>query len=208
METGSPIARHPHNDTKSAMKIFGLLGRSREFHDKLEGSRPRLYRMARAWCRNAVLADDLVQECLSKALQNSAQLRDLATMDSWLFSILANCLRDHLRQHRATEDIDEVAEQHLVSERTPEDEYARNEIVTRVRAAIKCLPLGQRQVLVLVDVEECSYAEVAQILDIPVGTVMSRLSRARQALKAKLLAPAPRWHANAVETADNVVRLK
>lgn len=171
------------------MGMFGLIGRSRELDGQLEKCRNRLYRVAYSWCHNRSLSEDLVQETLSKALRSSAQLRDANTMSSWLFSILTNCWRDHFRQHKDIEDIDEVDESHLASERTPEDECAQAQIVSRVRTAVAGLPLAQRQVVTLVDLEEFSYTEVAQILGIPVGTVMSRLSRARQTLKTTLLAP-------------------
>jgi len=69
---------------------------------------------------------------------------------------------------------------------SPEEKRASAELVGRVRRAVAALPLGQRQVVTLVDLEECSYSEAAEILAIPVGTVMSRLCRARQALKAVL----------------------
>lgn len=150
----------------------------------LEQKRARLYRLAYAWCHNPALADDLVQETLAKALQKAEQLRDPAAQDAWLFSIMANCYRDHFRRGREMEDIDEVELSHDVS---PESESVRGEIVDRVRGAIARLPDGQRQVVTLVDLEGFSYVEVAQILQIPSGTVMSRLCRARAALKTLLL---------------------
>lgn len=66
---------------------------------------------------------------------------------------------------------------------TPEQQHAETELVARVRRAVAALPLGQRQVVTLVDLEEMSYSAAAQALDIPVGTVMSRLNRARIALR-------------------------
>ena len=75
----------------------------------------------------------------------------------------------------------------LVEPETPDIRHDRKQVVDRVRSAIATLPIGQRQVLTLVDLEGCSYIEVAQALDIPIGTVMSRLSRARKALKNQLL---------------------
>jgi RNA polymerase sigma-70 factor (ECF subfamily) len=172
-----------------AMHIFGMAGRAKDLERQLKESRNRLYRVAYSWCHNRSLSEDLVQETLSKALRNSAQLRDPGTLNSWLFSILTNCWRDHFRQHKDIDDIDEVHESLLANERTPEDECAQAQIVLRVRTAIASLPLAQRQVVTLVDLEEFSYAEVAGILAVPVGTVMSRLSRARQTLKAALLEP-------------------
>ncbi len=78
---------------------------------------------------------------------------------------------------------------------TPEDEHAQSQIVSRVREAIANLPIGQRQVLMLVDLEEFSYTEVATVLAIPIGTVMSRLCRARQALKTLLQESVPQQSA-------------
>lgn len=167
------------------MGLISLFCRSQEFKKTLERCRPRLYRVAYAWTRNAALADDLAQETLTKAWQKGAQLRDPQSQEAWLFSILANCYRDHFRRHREMDDIDELE---LPVETSPESENIQHETVRKVRTAIARLPEGQRQVITLVDLEGFSYVEVAQILAIPSGTVMSRLSRARTALKALLLA--------------------
>lgn len=173
------------------MKPFSIFCRSSAFNDGLEQIRPKLYRVAFSWSHNAAMSDDLVQETLAKALKNAGQLRDPDLLCSWLFSILANCWRDHFRQYREMEDIDELEDYRCVEESTPEDQHAQSQLVVRVREAIAQLPIGQRQVLTLVDLEEFSYIEVAAILGIPVGTVMSRLCRARQALKALLKELAP-----------------
>ncbi len=167
------------------MGVITRIYKNRELRITLEESRGRLYRIAYSWCHNAALADDLVQETLTKALKYSDQLRDPNTIKSWLYKILTNCWRDHFRRSRETVDIDDVV---LVEEHTPEDHHQRMEVVEKVRAGIATLPVGQRQVLTLVDLEGCSYIEVAEILDVPIGTVMSRLCRARRALKDALLA--------------------
>lgn len=155
---------------------------------RLEALRPRLHRLAYAWCHDAVLADDLVQDTLTKALIRGDQLRDEQAMESWLFSILNNCWRDHLRARREFLDVAELDEAILSESPGPEQNYASSQTTQRVRHAIAGLPLGQRQAITLVDIEECTYAEVARILDVPVGTVMSRLSRARLALKQHFIA--------------------
>lgn len=165
------------------MKIFNMLCRSQEFRSKLEQSRKRLYRIAYSWCHDTHLADDLVQDTLSKALKNGAQLRSIEAMDSWLFTILANCWRSHLRSQRDTVDYEEEQFYHNDN---PERVNGQMETVQTVREAISRLNMGQRQVLTLVDLEGFSYAEVAEILELPIGTVMSRLCRARQALKELL----------------------
>jgi len=168
------------------MNILSIICRPREFRRKIEESRHQLYRVAYSWCHDTALADDLVQETLFKALKSSAQLRDDKLLKAWLFSILANCWRDHLRQYRAMDNIDDFEDCLSLDEATPEDERALAQMVTNVRAEIARLPLIQREVLTLVDLEELSYAEVGEILSIPVGTVMSRLCRARRALKERL----------------------
>lgn len=179
------------------MKILSMFCRTDVFHEQLEQIRPKLYRVAFSWCHNAALAEDLVQETLSKALKNSGQLRDPELLNNWLFRILANCWHDHFRKYRETEHIDALEDLRCVHESTPEDEHAQAQIVDRVRGAISKLQLGQREVLTLVDLEEFSYAEVAEILGVPAGTVMSRLCRARRALKEHLqeLAPQQPVHA-------------
>jgi len=173
------------------MKILSLFCGTDTFREQLEQIRPKLYRVAYSWSHNAALADDLVQETLTKALKNAGQLRDPALLNGWLFGILANCWRDHFRQYREMEDIDELEDYRCVTERTPEDEHAQSQLVSRVWDAVAQLPVGQRQVLTLVDLEEFPYIEVAAILAIPIGTVMSRLCRARQALKSLLKELAP-----------------
>lgn len=152
----------------------------------LAQSRGGLFRLAYMWCHDRALADDLTQETLIKALRHADQLRDPARLRSWLYGILANCWRDHLRARKPTEDIDTIEEHLLASAETPEQSASQAQLALRVRAAVGRLPVGQREVLSLVDLEECSYAEVALILDIPIGTVMSRLCRGRAALRDAL----------------------
>lgn len=166
------------------MGLLDLICRSQEFKNALEQARPRLYRVAYAWCHNPALADDLVQDTLIKAWRKAGQLRDQQSRDAWLFSIMANCYRDHFRRHRDMEDIDDFE---LPFESSPESEHIQHETVHKVRSAIARLPEGQRQVITLVDLEGLSYVEVAHVLQIPSGTVMSRLSRARSRLRELLL---------------------
>ena len=173
------------------MNILSLFCGSDSFQKKFEAIRPNLYRVAYSWSHNAALADDLVQEALVKALKNTSQLRDPELFNGWVFSILANCWRDHFRQHREMEDIDELEDHRCATQITPEDDHSTSQIVSRVRDAVAQLPISQRQVLTLVDLEGFPYMEVANILAIPIGTVMSRLCRARQSLKILLKELAP-----------------
>ncbi len=175
------------------MSVIANLCKQQRFKRTLAEYRVNLYRIAYSWCHNPALADDLVQEALTKALKNSGQLRDAQTTKAWLYRILSNCWRDHFRRSRDTVDVDDVV---LVDGETPDVRHERNQVVYRVRSAIALLPMGQRQVISLVDLEGCSYIEVAQILDVPIGTVMSRLSRARKALKERVLEAELRSHSN------------
>lgn len=168
------------------MTFFARLCRPKELTLRLEKSRTRLYRVALSWSHDPSLADDLTQETLSKALHRLDQLQNPQTLESWLFRILTNCWRDHFRALRPHEDISEFEDSLYTPEDTPEHIHGTSQIVNRVRLAIARLPIGQRQVLTLIDLEEFSYSETAAILDIPTGTVMSRLCRARQELKRHL----------------------
>lgn len=167
------------------------LFRSKRFERQLEPQlaqkiselRPRLYRLASSWCGDAMLADDLVQETLQKAIQKQHQLKEFSRLEAWLYRILHNCWMQYLRAEKPAMDIDDVD---LLHDDTPDQQLSEQQIVERVRRAIMMLPLTQKQVITLVDLEGSSYAEVSEILEIPLGTVMSRLNRARALLKLRL----------------------
>lgn len=173
----------------TAMKLAALLRSSHAFESRLEPHRVPLYRVACAWSHDRALADDLVQDTLLRALEHADDLRDPERLRSWLFGIMANRWRDHLRAARPTVDVDALDDECVPGDDTPEAAYGRVETIQRVRAAVASLPIGQRQVVTLVDLGELSYAEVATILDVPIGTVMSRLCRARIALREQLRTP-------------------
>jgi RNA polymerase sigma-70 factor, ECF subfamily len=166
------------------MNPFDFICRTPTFKKQLEEMRPRLYKVAYSWCHAADVADDLVQDTVVKAIRNANSLRDMKKMSSWLFTILSNCWKDYLRQQKPTDDIDECV---FTNDETPELAQERQNITDIVQQAVATLPQGQRQVLSLVDLEGFSYAEVAEIIDVPTGTVMSRLNRARKALAEQLL---------------------
>ncbi|HFQ13827.1 MAG TPA: sigma-70 family RNA polymerase sigma factor [Gammaproteobacteria bacterium] len=167
------------------MNPLTIFSRDHKFRQRLEAMRPRLYRLAYSWTMNPALADDLTQETLAKGLKKVGQLKNPDALEGWLFGILRNCWRDHYRSQR---DMDELDHEQLTDEQTPEQHHEQQHIVTKVRSAVAQLAEGQREVLTLVDLEGFSYAEVAESLNIPIGTVMSRLCRARKALADKLLA--------------------
>jgi RNA polymerase sigma-70 factor (ECF subfamily) len=166
-----------------------MFSNTKFIRNELEKRRDLLYQIAYSWCHDPSLADDLVQEALLKALRNAKQLKDTDAIKGWLSKILANCWYDYLRQKKETVDLDSLPYEENVH---AIDTNERQDIVDRVRAMIALLPIGQRQVITLVDLAGFSYAEISGILDIPIGTVMSRICRARKALKITLAEYDPR----------------
>lgn len=164
--------------------MLGQIFRFNRLDRKLSAQRERLYRMALAWCGDPALADDLVQDTLARALEKQAQLQDEDKLGGWLYRILHNCWMEYLRTHKPGIDIDEME---LVCDDCPEKQVSEYQMIEQVHAAVEALPVTQRQVMTLIDLEECSYEQVAAILDIPIGTVMSRLSRARGQMKKRLI---------------------
>ncbi len=166
------------------MKIFKLACRRVALVRRIEHSRTKLYRMALAWCHDPMLADDLVQETQILALQKLHQLNNDAAFNGWIYSILNNAWLGHLRKSRPTEDIDQLV---VADGASPEHETLMQQVDLMVRNAMSALPNAQRQVVSLVDLDGLSYSEVADILQIPIGTVMSRLNRARSALAQSII---------------------
>jgi RNA polymerase sigma-70 factor, ECF subfamily len=166
------------------MKVIKNLVAAFSLKTEFAARRNKLYRIAYSWCHDAALADDLVQETIYKAIKNASRLRDVETLDTWLYRILFNCWQDYLRVKGRNVEFIEV---HDEAQLEQADNYQQSQIVERVRRSIEQLPLPLREVVTLADFAGFSYAEIAEIIDIPIGTVMSRLFRARQNLKQQLL---------------------
>jgi RNA polymerase sigma-70 factor (ECF subfamily) len=147
---------------------------------------PKLRRFALSLAGNRQDADDLVQAACEKALKNEAQFREGTRMDSWMYRIIQTLWIDDRRRARsrgtAVDPEDAGLSDHGKAAALPEDRM----MLARARAAMAALPEAQRTVLALVAIEGLSYREAAEALDVPVGTVMSRLSRAREALLPQL----------------------
>lgn len=158
--------------------------KDRELKNKIAEQRDRLFRIAYSWCHDRSLSDDLTQETITKALRKYTSLKNPESLNCWLYGIMANCWRDHFRR---SHDMGNIDEYDFTNDETPESQYERNSITQSILKAIEQLPIKHRQVLSLVDLEGFSYAEVASILDTPIGTVMSRLCRARKSLTHDLL---------------------
>jgi RNA polymerase sigma-70 factor, ECF subfamily len=147
---------------------------------------PRLRRFARVLTGNLADADDVVQACLEKAMLNLDQWQPGTRLDSWVFRIARNSWIDDRRRAHNSKGHDDIGEMiDLAGDDGVAVVEASNE-ARMVRAAVDRLPPEQRDVVALVMLEEFSYREAADALGLPIGTIMSRLSRAKAAL-AKML---------------------
>jgi RNA polymerase sigma-70 factor (ECF subfamily) len=164
-----------------------VLYRSME-HTTLPAYMDGLYAYAMVLSRNPAMAADLVQETYLRALKAKASLRPDSNVKSWLFTILRNIWLNHLRHERAGPKIAELdsdenlADVSVATTEDPLDLYLRKRQRERVRAAIQQLPIEFREIIVLREYEELPYSEIANVLQCPMGTVMSRLARARSRL--------------------------
>lgn len=151
------------------------------FLDEIETCVPALRRYARALTHDADLADDLVQDSLERAIRKRDLWRPTGSLRAWLFRILLNVYRNDLRGRRripAALPLDA----RLSEPGVPAAQHGRLALAETARA-MQALPSDQREALLLVAVEGMNYAEAASVLGIPSGTLMSRLARARAALR-------------------------
>jgi RNA polymerase sigma-70 factor, ECF subfamily len=153
--------------------------------DELLEHLPRLRRYARALVSNRELADDLVQDTVERALGRLSLFNAGTDMRAWLFTVMHNVFANQVRKsssravHLSVDD-----ESAPLRDLTTQGNQLPSLEVRDLDYALQRLPVDQRQVVLLVGLEEMSYAEVALALDVPIGTVMSRLSRGRERLRA------------------------
>jgi RNA polymerase sigma-70 factor (ECF subfamily) len=170
------LSLHGHPDRK------GVRALESRFQRDLVELVPRLRRFAHTLCQTTDMADDLVQAACEKALRNAASFQPGTRMDSWMFRIIQNLWLDDRRKrkvrgHQIDPDLMALSDDGRGAQ-VAEDRAT----LEKVRARVDQLPDDLRLVLVLVTIEGRSYREAADELGIPIGTVMSRLSRARAAL--------------------------
>jgi RNA polymerase sigma-70 factor (ECF subfamily) len=149
-----------------------------------------LYNFARWIARDSDDAEDLVQETYLRALRGFASFQPGTNFRAWIFQILRNTFLSSRTNYerRMTEELDsdEDGPELAVDTETPETILMNRSNFQRVQRAIDDLPVHYRETLLLCEVEEMSYREIAEILSIPIGTVMSRLARARKAVRESL----------------------
>ena len=150
---------------------------------------PRLRRFGLALTGSAAAADDLAQAACERALRRTAQLRDVTRLDAWMYGIMRHLWLDERRAQRvrrhesmqAAEDVPGSDGRPLAEDRLE---------LARVRDCLRTMSADHRTVLTLVCVDGLGYREAAAVLDVPIGTIMSRLARARRDLHERLATPA------------------
>lgn len=195
---GTGVQARPARDVRPGMVIGGAANdpeRARRFRDAALPHLDDVYTLARYLLRDASDADDAVQECYLRALKHFDSYRGPA-MKPWLFAILRNvCHAEFARRAGSSvspvEDV--AADERAIplwhdTQDTPEDTVLRHRDSSAVQRLVAALAEPFRETFVLREVENLSYREIAEILGAPVGTVMSRLARARAMLRAAWLA--------------------
>jgi RNA polymerase sigma-70 factor (ECF subfamily) len=146
------------------------------------------FNFARWLTRNDAEAEDVVQDACVRALRYFSSLRD-ADARAWFFAIVRNSWYTRVARRSGpveTASLDDAGREPFDDQPDPELQLLRQHTIDRVRAAIEHLPIDFREVLVLREIEGLSYKEIATVVHVPIGTVMSRLARARERLQSEL----------------------
>jgi RNA polymerase sigma factor (sigma-70 family) len=157
---------------------------SLSFENELTGLLPRLRRFAHGLSRNSADADDLTQMTIERALRSKAQWQPGTRLDSWLYRIMRNLWIDTVRSRGRKERLEAPADEAEMLGHDPRAGIEASIDVQRLMAAMDQLPGEQREVIALILIEGFGYREAAELLDLPIGTVSSRLVRGRTALLA------------------------
>jgi RNA polymerase sigma-70 factor (ECF subfamily) len=157
------------------------------------GCHASLYRYARSLCGEPSKAEELLQETYKRALaaKRKPVVANADEIRPWIFTIMRHAWQNERRRMSRSQEtmFDETAA--AVSGENPELAMSRKLLVSEVRAAVDSLPLLWREIIVMRDMEDLSYAQIAAVLGCPIGTVMSRLARAREALRQLLMPRVP-----------------
>lgn len=168
--------------SKISSLFFCEQKRKRQLDALIEERYQNLYRLAYAWCHQASLAEDLVQETFLKALESSDDLDRLESFDAWLAKVMHNHFLDTVRYNQRWKMVDEIAIDHFYSVECNESVLIEQQTSECLCKAMASLPFEQREVIALVDLQGFSYKQISEITGAPIGTVMSRISRGRENL--------------------------
>jgi RNA polymerase sigma-70 factor (ECF subfamily) len=173
--------------------LFWKTSKQKQFDQMVNGQAAGLFRLAYAKLGHRQDAEDVVQEAFLKAYRAFDSLKDDGKTKGWMVTVLLNTIRDHIRQRVRTpvlslDDEPEGRKQEIADTATPGPEQLliESEIDPDLENALRSLPEQFLNAILLRDFHDMTYQEIAAILDVPVGTVMSRLSRGRQLLRDKL----------------------
>lgn len=182
---GTPIA--VHEDTETVRRIqWGDMAAFEALFNKYQG---QIYRTAYAITRDAGAAEEVLQDCFYKTYLNIMNITGEGSLSPWLHRVAVNLSCNAIKKRRVhLEPIDGVAEGNFAAEphQSPEAMAEQSELRVKMRDAINSLPLKHRLVVTLHYLQDFSLPEIAYILDLPVGTVKSRLHHARKALRGQL----------------------
>ncbi len=148
-----------------------------------------VFRICLGFCRNAADAEDLTQDVYLKAYRNLESLKDADLKKPWLYRIARNACLDHHRSLAARRSRELSAARDGIAREDPEAEVERDERVERLKEAVGSLPKRQKEIFVLREYGHLSYEEIARTAGVRLGTVMSRLSRARRAVLIRFEEP-------------------
>ena len=162
------------------------MGSSEAFERELTQLLPRLRRFAHALSRNSADADDLTQATIERALRSRDQWEPGTKLDSWLYRIMRNLWIDTIRSRGRKQRLEAPQEEALNVGVDPRNAMDASLELKRAMAAMESLPAEQREIVALILIEGFGYREVSEMLDLPIGTVSSRLVRGRTALLAML----------------------
>ena len=160
------------------------MDRSESFEDQLAELLPRMRRFAHALSKNRSDADDLAQATVERALRSKAQWQAGTRLDSWLYRIMRNLWIDMVRSRSRKERFEAPEDEAQNLGEDPRDGMDAALDLQRMMSAMQRLPEEQREVVALILIEGFGYREAAEMLDLPIGTVSSRLVRGRSALLA------------------------
>lgn len=163
--------------------------RDQEIRERLVAALPALRRFTRALTRHAADADDLAQAAIARALDRAGQYAPGTRFEAWLFRIARNLWLDQLRRRKVRGPAIGLEAAEHAADAPGAGAAERQLLLVQTMAAFDALPEPQREVAALVLLEGFAYQEAADILAIPLGTVMSRLHRARRTLAERLLGP-------------------
>ena len=155
---------------------------SRTFETELVALLPRLRRFAHGLCRDAAEADDLTQMCVERALRSRNQWQPGTRLDSWAYRILRNLWIDTARSRSRKRKFEASPEEAEFVGQDPRGQIETSLELQRAMVAMQRLPDEQREIVALILIEGFGYREVSEMLDLPIGTVSSRLVRGRTAL--------------------------